>query len=478
MGKIRLQIDPPQEKQKLFFKAFARYVAYGGARAGGKSWAMRTKMVLLCAYYPGLQCLLLRRTFAELQENHIKPLQRMLKGVAKYNTQHKVFRFPNGSELKLGYLDREEDVLQYQGQAYEVIGMEEATLFTEYQYNCLRESLRSSGLVKVPFQPRMYLTMNPGGVGHAWVKRLFIDRNYREKERPEDYVFIPAQVYDNKIFMKNDPEYVAQLESLPEKRKRAMLYGDWDAFEGAYFEEFKLRPDPKQCQEAGITPEEALAAHKFTHVIKPFDIPHNWKIYRSFDWGYAAPYSVEYFALSPDNTAFMIAEIYGWNGIPNEGARETNKEICERIVNFERTHPYLAGKRIRGVADPSCWTGHGGISFASEAEKHSIWFEPGNNDRIPGWMQVRERLWMDSNGRARLYFFDTCKAIIRCMPLMIYDKHHVEDLDSSLEDHCLDSLRYFCQMHKIPPREEKKKINYMSDPLDQFQRDTGGYYGG
>ena len=478
MGQITLRIDPPQAKQKIFFKAFARYIAYGGARAGGKSWAMRTKMVLLCAYYPGLQCLLLRRTFAELQENHVKPLLRMLKGVAKYNTQQKVFRFPNGSEIKLGYCDREDDVLQYQGQAYDVIGMEEATHFTEYQYNCLRESLRSSGLVKVPFQPRMYLTMNPGGVGHAWVKRLFVDREYRLNERPEDYVFIPARVYDNQYFMKNDPEYVKQLESLPEKRKRAMLYGDWDAFEGAYFEEFRPRPDPKECQAAGISVEEALNLHRYTHVIEPFRIPYDWKIYRAFDWGYARPYSVEYFALSPDDTAFMIAEIYGCTETANEGVRETNKEICERMVTFEKTHPYLAGKKIRGVADPSCWTTHGGVSFAEEAEKHSIWFDPGNNDRIPGWIQVRERLRFDESGRAKLYFFSTCKAIIRCMPLMIYDKHHVEDLDSTLEDHCLDSLRYFCMCRPIPQREIKKKTNPASDPLNQFAEDPGGYFGG
>ena len=478
MGEIRVRMDPPQPKQEEFFSAFARYVAYGGARAGGKSWAMRTKLVILCTYHAGLQALLLRRTLPELKENHVKPLLRLLKGIAKYNVQEKVFRFPNGSELKLGYLAKEEDVLQYQGQAYDVIGMEEATHFTEYQFNCLRESNRSSGLMSEPFAPRMYLTMNPGGVGHAWIKRLFIDREYRDNERPEDYVFIAARVYDNKIFMKNDPDYVAQLESLPEKRKKAMLYGDWDVFEGAYFEEFRTKPDAKKCQEHGITEEMALMHHKWTHVIKPFDIPSDWKIYRSFDWGYGSPYSVEYFALSPDNTAYMIAEIYGWNGIPNEGCRETNSEICDRMVVFERTHPYLAGKRIQGVADPSCWTKHGGISFAEEAEKHSLWFEPGNNDRIPGWMQVRERMRFSDDGKARLYFFDTCKAIIRCMPIMLFDDHNVEDLNSSLEDHSLDSLRYFCMCRPVPLRKIDKQTYYMSDPLNQYQRKDKGYYGG
>ena len=172
----QLVIDPPNEKQKLFFAAKARYIAYGGARAGGKSWAMRIKFSLLCLHYDGIQILLLRRTLPELRENHVLPLRTLLKGIAVYNEQKKVFVFPNGARLVLGYCAHETDVLQYQGQAYDVIGMEEATMFTEFQFNCLRESNRSSGLMKEPFAPRMYLTMNPGGVGHHWVKRLFVDR--------------------------------------------------------------------------------------------------------------------------------------------------------------------------------------------------------------------------------------------------------------------------------------------------------------
>jgi phage terminase large subunit len=479
MGQIKLRIPPPHEKQEEFFKARARYISYGGARAGGKSWAMRVKFVLLCLRYEGIQTLLLRRTLPELTENHVNPLLSLLKGIAVYNKQEKVFRFPNGARIKLGYCANETDVLQYQGQAYDVIGMEEATMFTEFQYNCLRESNRSSGMMKETFSPRMYLTMNPGGVGHAWVKRLFIDRDYIPPERAEDYVFIPARVYDNKAFMQRDPDYVHQLESLPEKRKRAMLYGDWDVFEGAYFEEFRTSPDPKRCEEYGITTEEALKRHKFTHVIEPFPIPSDWKIYRSFDWGYGKPYSVGYHALSNDNVAYRIAEIYGWNGRANEGCHETNKQICDRIAAFERTHPYLAGKRIRGVADPSCWTKNGGISFAEEAEKHSLWFEKGNNDRIPGWMQVRERMRFDENGKAMLYFFNTCTAMIRCMPLMMYDKHYVEDLDSTLEDHCLDELRYFAMSRPIPPRNIAEKTYYAVDPLEQFEKTRKkGYFGG
>ena len=132
MGRIELNIPSPNPKQQQFFEARARYNAYGGARAGGKSWAMRVKFVLLGLRYSGIQILLLRRTLPELTENHVNPLLRLLKGIATYNKQEKVFTFPNGARLKLGYCANEQDVLQYQGQAYDVIGMEEATMFTEF----------------------------------------------------------------------------------------------------------------------------------------------------------------------------------------------------------------------------------------------------------------------------------------------------------------------------------------------------------
>ena len=157
----QLVIDPPNPKQAEFLRATNRRIAYGGARGGGKSWAMRTKVILLALNYAGIQILLLRRTFPELRENHILPLQAQLSGVATYRELDKSFTFPNGSRIKLGYCLNDSDVLQYQGQAYDVIGLEEATQFTESQYIALTESNRLSGLVKAKFTPRMYFTCNP-----------------------------------------------------------------------------------------------------------------------------------------------------------------------------------------------------------------------------------------------------------------------------------------------------------------------------
>jgi hypothetical protein len=456
MGRVKLNIPPPNPKQQQFFLARARYIAYGGARAGGKSWAMRVKFVLLCLRYAGIQILLLRRTLPELTENHVNPLLRLLKGIATYNKQEKVFTFPNGSRLKLGYCSNEQDVLQYQGQAYDVIGMEEATMFTEFQYNCLRESNRSSGLMKEKFSPRMYLTMNPGGVGHHWVKRLFVDRAYKGKERPEDYVFIPAKVYDNTAFMEADPDYVAQLESLPEKRRKMMLLGDWSSVEGAFFEEFANNP-------------EHYKDRQWTHVIDPFEIPSHWKIYRSFDFGYHRPFSTGYWTVDEDGVIYRILEWYGCTATDNEGLRIPPNQIFEEMAKLEREHPWLKGRKITGVADPSIWDASRGESVAESASKHKIYFTPGDNERIAGWMQVHYRLAFDENGYPMMYIFSNCKAFIRTVPALQYDDHKVEDLDTDGEDHVADEVRYFCMSRPIKPRVSNKPDDYTGkNPLNLF----------
>ena len=456
MGKvIKLRIPPPNPKQKLFFEARARYIAYGGARAGGKSWAMRVKFVLLCLNYSGVQCLLLRRTLPELTENHVNPLLVLLKGIAKYNKQEKVFTFPNGARLKLGYCANEQDVLQYQGQAYDVIGLEEATMFTQFQFDCLRESNRSSGMMSEKFAPRMYLTMNPGGVGHHWVKRLFVDRRYQGKERPEDYVFIPARVYDNTVFMENDPDYVAQLESLPEKRRKMMLLGDWSSVEGAFFEEFVDDPDHYMDRQ-------------FTHVIEPFEIPDGWKIYRSFDWGYNKPFSCGWWAVDYDGIAYRILELYGCSQTPNEGLRWPPPQVFAEIHRIETEHRWLKGKNITGIADPAIWDAETGESIAEVAARHQVYFSPGDNKRIPGWMQVHYRMAFDENGYPMMYVFKNCKAFIRTVPALQYDIHKVEDLDTDGEDHVADEVRYFCMSRPISPRVAAKPDPYEDSPLKLF----------
>ena len=156
-----LKIDRPYPKQIEFFKADTKYIAYGGARGGGKSWAARTKAILLALNYTGIQILLLRRTLAELRENHVIPLLKILKDIAVYKDKSKEFIFPNESRIVLGYCAAESDVLQYQGQAYDVIFLEEATQFTEFQFQTLTESNRPSGQCKNLFRQECILRATP-----------------------------------------------------------------------------------------------------------------------------------------------------------------------------------------------------------------------------------------------------------------------------------------------------------------------------
>lgn len=464
---MELKIDKPQPKQELFMLADTHDVGFGGARGGGKSWSVRTKAKLLCVFYPGIKTLIVRRTYKELQNNHINFLLEELKGVARYNKSDKVFTFANGSTINFGYCNADNDVLQYQGAEYDVIFLDEATQLREEWIKKIKACCRGVN----NFPKRIYYTMNPGGESHGYIKRLFIDKKYEEGENPDDYTFIQSLLTDNLILMETQPDYIKQLEALPPKLRQAWLEGRWDVFEGAFFEEFRTTPDPQKCYEAEITVEDALEERRWTHVIKPFEPPKDWKIYRSYDFGYGKPFSICWYAVDYEGCAYMIAELYGCTGTPNEGVKWSPKEQFDRVVEIEKSHPWLKGKRIQGVADPSIWDGSRGISVAEEADKHQLWFEPGINDRIAGWMQVHERLKFDKNGYAMLYIFENCKNAIRTIPLMMYDEHKPEDLDTDLEDHIVDSLRYFCMMRPIAPRviEEDKKPLY--DPLDQFSGD-------
>jgi phage terminase large subunit len=423
------QINP---KQRLFFKAKSRHIAYGGSRGGGKSWAMRTLFILMAMNYSGLKLLLLRRTLPELRENHILPLLSMIGGFSKYSAEEKAFQFPNGSRLKLGYCDNERDIYQYQGQEYDVIGFEESTLFTWAMIQFILTCNRST---RTDFKPRAYYTMNPGGVSHAEHKRLFIDRQFREGEDPDDYLFIQAKLYDNPILMNNNPEYVKTLEALPEQLRKAHLDGDWDVFIGQVFSEFS----------------------RDKHVVEPFEIPPNWKRYRSLDWGYSKPYAVYWGAVDYDGVLYIYRELYGCKDLPDTGTQETAEEVAKKIRKLEK------GEEVFGVADPACWakTGHTGPTIAEQLRISGVMMHKADNDRIQGKMQVHKRL-----KHKGIKIFSNCTHLIRTLPALIYDEHKVEDVDTDQEDHAYDSIRYLCMARPYKtdkPEEYKKRDGYADE---------------
>lgn len=403
--------------------------------------------------FPGIIIMIIRRSYPELYANHLKPLKKMLPfGAYKYNDSKKEITFPNGSQIVFKYCANDKDLDNFQGTECDVLFIDEATQFSEEQYKILIACVRgvSNGIPK-----RVYLTCNPGGQGHQWVKRLFIDRQYHDGENPDDYSFIQAGVRDNKILMDTQPDYIKQLEALPPKLREAWLEGSWDIFFGQYFEEFSDKPDH-------------YIDRQYTHVIEPFEIPDSWNIYRCFDWGYNKPFACEWAAIDPDGVMYIILELYGCTKTPNEGVKWIPDKVFSEIHRIECEHRWLKGKKIIGVADPAIWNAETGESIAEKASHHQVYFSKGDHERLAGWMQMHYRFAFDDNGYPMMYVFKNCKGFIRTIPLLMYDEHKPEDIDTDGEDHIADSIRYLCMARPIKPRIAQQTNKYDQLPQSMY----------
>lgn len=461
-----LKISQPSPKQILFLEAKKKHVGFGGARGGGKSWAVRTKSKLLAVKYPGIRILIVRRSYNELIRNHIEQLRKETLGIAKYNNTEKTLKFINGSIIEFMYCERDKDLDRLQGAEYDIIFLDEATQLSEYQMKAITACLRGAN----NFPKRIYYTMNPGGQGHAYIKRIFIDREYQTGEDPEDYEFIQSLVTDNLALMKMNPDYIKQLDALPEKLKKGWRYGEWDIFEGQFFEDFIDRKTPYKDV---LDPRKE---RRWTHVIDPFEVPDHWPIYRSFDFGYAKPFSCGWWAMDNDGRAYRILEMYGCTKEPNEGVRWPPQKIFKEIKRVETEHRWLKGKHIRGIADPAIWDESGGESIAETAAKCGVYFDKGDNERIPGWMQMHYRFTFDDNGIPMMYIFSNCKAFIRTIPLLQHSKTMPEDLDTDGEDHVADETRYFCMARPIKAVIPKEVRPDYEDPLNMFHETQNTRY--
>ena len=422
---IKLKISP---RQKAFIDASADEVLFGGAAGGGKSYGQIVDALLFALNYPGSKQLILRRTFAELDKSLIRTaLELYPRDVYKYNSSAHTMKFATGSIIDFGYCDNENDVYQYQSAEYDVIRFDELTHFTEQMYVYLISRVR--GVNNFPKQIKS--STNPGGIGHAWVKKRFIDLGEADTVHTTGTdgtrIFLPAKVQDNSFLMKTDPNYIKRLENLSETDKRALLYGDWDIFEGQYFTEWQREK----------------------HVISPFPIPDSWRRYFAMDYGLdmLAGYWI---AMDESGNAYVYRETYESNLIISDAAKKI-KEMNgdDNVFAF--------------IAPPDLWNRRQdtGRSVAEIFDENGISLLKAKNDRVQGWMDLKEwlKLREDEFGdlTPKLRIFSNCVNLIRTLPGVQIDKRNPNDVAREPHEltHAPDALRYFVSGR--PLKEEKKR---------------------
>jgi len=429
----------PKQREALKKAETTPVLLFGGSRGGGKSYLVRARELLRRLEYPNTKGLVIRKTYPELLSNHIRLfLNEYPQTRSWYNKGEKAIHYPNGSITEFSYLQNTDDVYNYQGREYEDISVDEVTQHDWEVINVLRASNRTS---HPEIKPSMLLTGNPGGRGHAEVKRVFVDRIFRENEKPSDYGFVRSRVWDNKALMEADPEYVERLKQLPEAKRKAWLDGSWDVFEGQYFSEY----------------------NRDRHVIRPFQIEAQWNRYIGLDWGVNAPTAVLWLAEDFDKHLYVYRELY-LNGEQFEekyGKPLTPRRMARIILGIvkksKEDYKYL-------VADPSIWNqayfGKGakaleqGESIAEVMAAEGLHLARGDNDRLNGWNRVREALSSGYDGLPHLRIFETCINLLRELPAAMYDDVKVEDVGEG-EDHALDALRYIMQSRPIAPTQIK-----------------------
>ena len=438
MPTVKIALGKCQPKQHEFMMAHARYVAFGGARGGGKSWAVREKAKRLAIKWAGIKILIVRKTYVDLKENHITPLrQEIPEDVAKWREIDREFVFFNGSRIKCSYFANDNDAMNFQGQEYDIIFLEEATQFLEIVFNTLKACIRGAN----NFPKRMYLTCNPDGPGFSWVKRLFVSRDYRDDENPNDYMFIQSLVDDNKILMEKDPEYVKQLDSLPEEMKKRWRYGSWDVAEGQMFDDFDRR----------------------IHVIEPVLLDPHWRRYISIDYGL-------------DRLAAY------WYAVTNDNHVYVYKEFCESNLTIsvaaERILEYTGDDDIYAVlAPPDLWnrSQETGRSKALIFSENGLQLSKSNNDREAGWLAIKEMLRPNAEGIPQIQIFKNCKELIRCITDIQRDPKRPNDVANEPHEftHAPDSLRYFC-IYWVHPNDEQKTryVVYPDDILEDYYNGT------
>lgn len=424
MIELKVKLQP---KQSAFLEAIEKtpITFYGGAKGGGKSKGLQLIMLLRRFSYPGSTGAIFRRTYPELEGNHIRPLFAAFPALREHwNESKKLLSLPNGSTLQFCHCNNEADVDLYQGREFHDLAIDEAGQWPESMFRRLLGSNRSS---KAGVVPRAILTGNPGGLGHGWLKRLFVERRFNERENPNDYTFIQALVDDNYALMAADPAYIHRLDSEPnEALRKAYRYGDWNIFAGQYFQEIS----------------------KEVHLIKPFPIPPHWNRFGAYDYGYNHPAAFGWFCNDEDGNTYLYREFIKAGVRVDQFARYING-----FPDTASLYPIVAGH--------DCWTQKSTLrddkqppTVAEEFLTHGIQLSRAVIDRIQGAAQLRSYLaWQNlHNGRnkPRFYLFEDCPVSFDTISRMIHDPDRAEDVlkvdategDPLSGDDAYDMVRY------------------------------------
>ncbi len=510
----------PFAKQQEFHVSPAKYRLFGGAAGPGKSKALLMEAILQANETPNANTLLLRRTFPELEQSLLLYFRRDVPRelYESFNESKHVVTWLNGSTTRFGYCQREHDVYQYQGAEFLFIGIDELTLFTLRQW----QFLTSRNRCPVPGAfPCMAGATNPGNIGHAWVKSLWIDRqaapgmeNPAEYD-PADYEFIPARVSDNPIYA-GDESYLKTLRALPSHLKRAFLDGDWEVFAGQYFDRFDYS----------------------RHVVRPEAIDWKpwWPRWISIDWGFEHPAAAYWHAQIPRDASGSGAHLSPYvaehGGIPAEqdsggkpphftvaGTVATYREFVTRRTSprdlareiIERSQLSGAGDSEAGqgfdVAEESAfrsgggnqqqiphrpqygfarddnrWTRAGGKekidtiylspdAFARRTDEASIAEQmgdvfaaaglprpiPADDDRVGGWMLMYQML-----DAGEWLLTENCIELIRTLPSLVRDTARVEDVEKMDGDDPADAARY-----GLKSRYANRRAGQGKPPMDE-----------
>ena len=434
------------KKQKEFIDAKESEVLFGGAAGGGKSYGQVVDALLFALKYKGSKQLILRRTFAELDKSLIRSsLALYPKEIYTFNSSSHTGKFKNGSIIDFGYCAAEIDVYQYQSAEYDVIRFDELTHFTESQYVYLISRVRGAN----SYPKQVKSSTNPGGIGHSWVKARFVDPSPSgESFTGEDglsRIFLPSLLSDNPFLTEGDPGYRERLLALPEREKKALLYGDWNIFEGQYFTEFD----------------------KNRHTVSPFSIPKGWRRYRTVDYGL-------------DRLACL------WIATSPEGMSYVYREYCESNLTISRAAAAMLERTPEGeeiyatLAPPDLWhrSQETGRSKAAIFAEYGINLTKTSNDRECGWLAVKELLISEDRG---IRFFGNCTEIIKCLPALTVDKIRPTDCATEPHEitHAPDALRGFAIFYTRPAEVKgQTKCKWTYDMWEDYLRadDAGRKY--